>query len=826
MKCLQFLCLAASAACALPSPINVADSVRENQRYYFATASFDGGQDRARLRYSHSDADRLGRVLAELGGTQSEREKFLVEPSPAEFKQGLDALATQMKSEKGKARQEVIVYYSGHADDRGLILRGGSLSWKELRAAVQNLPADVRLSVIDACGSGAIIRSKGGVKRQAFLTDKDENLRGTAFLTSSSESEVSQESDQLRASFFTHALTSGLRGAADYNGDRKVTLGEAYQYAFAQTLQATEAASAGSQHPLRDMDLSGSGDLVLTDLERGNAGVILGQELHGLFWIYDPQQKLVAGVQKTPGRTLQLGLEPGQYVLKSENLSGAIQVGLSLDQGQTRLIDSAGLLGLPPVYAPQQPKADATISVNPLPMLKIPNAWEMCEEQGRRSALLPEGNDIGVVSQKSSRAQKGLQGSLIVAEADSLGSGVQLGLLGVAQAHQGWDGVQGSLFYSRSRACLNGVQLSNGLNDAQAVRGVQMGLFNMGASVRGVQGGVINLLTRELQGVQGGVINVMISPRDSMGTTKNAEQGSVQGGVINVARDADIQGGVVNIAHDTKVQGGTVNIAMKTGVQGGVQNIAHDTKVQGGVSNLAKYSQVQGGILNLGLQSKVQVGIMNVAKKSKLQVGLLNIADSVDLAVGLLNLSRSGIVEYTRSMDETGQIVYGLRSGNAIFYTHILVSDHFGFDDFGIEIDQDNDTTAIWGKSALGLGMGTRFGTKKAWWPQLEYQVLTYIPVRDTLRTSESEESFLRRVKANDLHRLNLDLGWNPIPFVGVTAGVSFNVLSTYGNAYLVEPKGQYEMSFGGHDFRAWPGIHAEIRIGWVGNSQWLNSIR
>jgi hypothetical protein len=49
-------------------------------------------------------------------------------------------------------------------------------------------------------------------------------MRGHAFLTSSAASEVAQESDRIRASYFTYYLVSGLRGAADVTGEGKVTL--------------------------------------------------------------------------------------------------------------------------------------------------------------------------------------------------------------------------------------------------------------------------------------------------------------------------------------------------------------------------------------------------------------------------------------------------------------------------------------------------------------------------------------------------------------------------------------------------------------------------
>ena len=84
-------------------------------------------------------------------------------------------------------------------------------------------------------------------------------MQGYAFLTSSSENEAAQESERLRGSFFTHALLTGLRGAADVSGDGKVTLNEAYQFAFNETLVQTTPTQAGAQHPAYDIKMAGTG---------------------------------------------------------------------------------------------------------------------------------------------------------------------------------------------------------------------------------------------------------------------------------------------------------------------------------------------------------------------------------------------------------------------------------------------------------------------------------------------------------------------------------------------------------------------------------------
>jgi len=67
-----------------------------------------------------------------------------------------------------------------------------------------------------------------------------------------------------RGRSFSHALISGLLGAADSNGDGDVALEEAYHHAYESTLRATSRTLAGTQHPTFQYEVKGQGSLVLT----------------------------------------------------------------------------------------------------------------------------------------------------------------------------------------------------------------------------------------------------------------------------------------------------------------------------------------------------------------------------------------------------------------------------------------------------------------------------------------------------------------------------------------------------------------------------------
>ena len=323
MKPALFALAPLAGVCLLPG----ASAAAPVQRFALVAGANRGGADRPVLQYAVSDAERFARVLVELGGVGPAQSILLRQPRVRELEDAIDGLRARVLA-AGRAtpggRTEVIFYYSGHADEKGLLLGDDRYSYRSLRDRLDEVPADVRIAVLDACASGAITRIKGGQLRQPFLVDESADMRGHAFLTSSTESEVAQESDRLRGSYFTHFLVSGLRGAADLSGEGKVTLNEAYQFAFQETLGKTVDTKGGAQHPSYDINLSGTGDVVMTDLRQTSATLVLGQALDGRFFVRNARQELVVELYKPYGRTVELGLEPGAYEVRLERESAAM----------------------------------------------------------------------------------------------------------------------------------------------------------------------------------------------------------------------------------------------------------------------------------------------------------------------------------------------------------------------------------------------------------------------------------------------------------------------------------------------------------------------
>jgi hypothetical protein len=314
------------------------------RRLALVVGSNRGAADRVPLRYAVSDADRFADIVTRMGGVDPADRLVLREPSRKGLLEALAATATRAGAAKAAAqRVEAIVYFSGHADDQGLMLGREIVSYPELRRAIQSIGADVGITILDACASGAITRLKGGTARPAFLSDVGSEVQGYAFLTSSSENEAAQESERLRGSFFTYALLTGLRGAADVTGDGKVTLNEAYQFAFNETLVQTTTTQAGAQHPAYDIKMAGTGDVVMTDVRENSASLILAEPYEGRFVVVSGKRHLVAELYKPSGRKVELGLEPGEYEVYFAEGPKLSKSALSLVDGQRQELTRGSL---------------------------------------------------------------------------------------------------------------------------------------------------------------------------------------------------------------------------------------------------------------------------------------------------------------------------------------------------------------------------------------------------------------------------------------------------------------------------------------------------
>lgn len=291
------------------------------QRYALIIGNNRGLADDVRLRFAQADAQRMARLLVSLGGFPEENTTVLKDRRAAVVRRALLSVNERIRRDvDGSSRQVVLfVYYSGHADAQALHLSGTTLEVDELRKMVVGSAAGVRALVLDACQSGSATRVKGGRPSPAFSINIVHRLasEGYAIVTSSAATEDSQESDRLKGSFFTHYLLSGMRGAGDRNGDRRVTLAEAYAYAYDNTLRATSRTMAGPQHPTYEYGIRGKGDLVLTELDRSRRHGALRFDHPGHYLVFkDDRAGAVVAEVRNEDKGARVVLPAGRYFVR------------------------------------------------------------------------------------------------------------------------------------------------------------------------------------------------------------------------------------------------------------------------------------------------------------------------------------------------------------------------------------------------------------------------------------------------------------------------------------------------------------------------------
>jgi hypothetical protein len=297
------------------------------------------------LRWAEADATRVAAVLQEVGGVRPEN-MVVLRGLPADAaRRALIAVNDRIRD--AGTRSVLFVYYSGHADAEALHLGRTSLAVRELEQLVRGSAASFRLLVVDACRSGALTRVKGGTPIPPFDLRVSERVpgEGAVFLTSSSASEDSQESDELQGSFFTQAFVSGLLGAADANGDARVTLEEAYRHAYDATVRGSSRTIAGLQHPTFQYDVRGQGDVVLTTLSGNDATrawLVFPEALTWLVFQGSAEGPVVAEIAKGD-RTRRLNVRAGTYFVRGRGADALLEGKASAASGATVAVDPARL---------------------------------------------------------------------------------------------------------------------------------------------------------------------------------------------------------------------------------------------------------------------------------------------------------------------------------------------------------------------------------------------------------------------------------------------------------------------------------------------------
>ena len=684
---------------------SAADTAVPLRRFAFVAGSNDGGDALVKLRYAESDARAFATVLQDLGGVRQQDLVLVSSPTLARFEDALQRVRQMVGSPRElDERRELVFYYSGHSDDDGLILGKDRVAWEDLRKQITDIPADVKIAILDSCSSGSLTRAKGGVARPAFLFDASADMTGHAFLTSASAEEAAQESDRIGSSYFTHFLISAMRGAADTAGDGIVTLNEAYTYAFQETLASTEKTQYGPQHPAYDINLSGSGDLVLTDLRSSGARLTVADDIAGRLYLRDSDGNLAVELNKQYGQSVELGLEPGTYsaVLDTKNARLAADLRVTGRQPTTLTLASMHAVSLDPAVArgggydqPLTPgsgspaaqnvntadpaavigavvgaavgsafgkagkavgnavsaaitAAAAVAAATPAPPAPQAAPAPTVEAPSGEAPLRTQPFHLSLIPDfllgPGARADRNVSINLLIGTSGSL-HGFEVGGFGNIESGD-VSGFQAAGLFNVVLGSVSGFQGAGLVNylGGEARFFQSAGLVNVSAGVSGAQaGGLANISLGPVAGAQmAGILNW------TSGDVKGAQAAGILNWTTGSVRGAQVAG-IFNLG------GAGVKGAQVAGI--------------GNVGGAIVGPQIS--LINVADTASAQIGLVNIARHiTGTQVGLFNLSDQIDgVPIGLISIEGRGRHDLDLWIDMNGLSVVGFSLGTKHLYT-------------------------------------------------------------------------------------------------------------------------------------------------------------
>lgn len=141
------------------------------------------------------------------------------------------------RAQKG---DRIIYYFSGHGAPGMMCGYNGSMiSYEDVLNMMSKSAASEKILLVDACLSGTA---------QGAIPDLSKSIKGRkdmAIFVSSRADENSLDDPVLGAGAFSQSLFKGLRGKADKDGNRKITIMELFKYIYGDVLKHTNS----KQHP-------------------------------------------------------------------------------------------------------------------------------------------------------------------------------------------------------------------------------------------------------------------------------------------------------------------------------------------------------------------------------------------------------------------------------------------------------------------------------------------------------------------------------------------------------------------------------------------------
>ena len=148
---------------------------------------------------------------------------------------------------KADENDMVLMYFSGHGLPGSFLPfdfdgYNNKLMHKEIQEVLGESRARHKICFADACHSGTMLAARGASAQQtiaSFYSAFDQSRGGTALLLSSKGDEYSLEDMGLRQGIYSHFLIKGLKGQADTDRNRIVTVSELFDYVHREVTRYT-----------------------------------------------------------------------------------------------------------------------------------------------------------------------------------------------------------------------------------------------------------------------------------------------------------------------------------------------------------------------------------------------------------------------------------------------------------------------------------------------------------------------------------------------------------------------------------------------------------
>ncbi|MCP3930322.1 MAG: peptidase C14 caspase catalytic subunit p20 [Bacteroidetes bacterium] len=190
------------------------------------------------LKYSDDDAYQVYAFLkSPEGGALPDRQIRVLIDEDATREQIIKTLRETLL--RADDNDVVLFYFSGHGLEGHFLPVDydgfrNKLRHEEIKNILEESQAKHKLVLADACHSGSLLALRQSVEKslRKYYAAFKETTGGTALLMSSKGEEYSLEDGGLRSGIFSHYLIRGLKGEADVDQDKIVSIQELYNFVY------------------------------------------------------------------------------------------------------------------------------------------------------------------------------------------------------------------------------------------------------------------------------------------------------------------------------------------------------------------------------------------------------------------------------------------------------------------------------------------------------------------------------------------------------------------------------------------------------------------